>query len=124
MDKKNQKVQYGLLTDTSMKLESNLKKQRALKRELLLKDQSEETNKTKSELKKGLKRYKNKIAGESSSSSDEEKEVTGSQKEFYDKMIEIEKNINQAKRQQAFTRLEIERLQEQHGNKENVEIIN
>ena len=35
MDKKNQRFQYGLLTDTSMKLESNLTKQRALQRELL-----------------------------------------------------------------------------------------
>ena len=106
MDKKNEKVQYGLLIDTFMKLESNLTKQRALKRELL-KDHSQEVNISKSELKKGLKRYKDRLAGrppkkkkdvgDDSSSSDKEvvEEVTSSQEEFYDELIEIENNIIQ-----------------------------
>ena len=87
-----------------------------------MKDCSKQANLLKSNLKKGLKRYKEyKAVGQGpskrkkrkgidsdSSDSNNEEEVSSSQEEFYDKLIEIEKNIAQAQKQQAFTQLEID----------------
>ena len=92
-DKKNKVVQYGLLTETSMKIENLLSNKRSLKRELFS-ERAKETEYTTSELKKGYKRYKE---WKATGGDGEEEEITSSQEEFFDELVDIDKSIATAK---------------------------
>ena len=123
-EKKNHVIQYGLLTDTVLKIEKTLTEKRALKRQLL-NDRAEETKKDKRFIKRGFKRYKEKKerkepATESSDSdsdiANKVDDVTSSQEEFYEEMIECEKSISHAKERVLFVKGEITKME---CNKEN-----
>ena len=119
-------IQYGLLTDTALKIEKTLTEKRALKRQFLLNDRFEETKTDKQLIKLGFKKYKEKKAQKepaTDSNSDGINnivdDVTSLQEEFYEEMIECEKSISHAKERVLFVQLEITKMEGDKENKEN-----
>ena len=121
-DKKNKIVQYGLLTDTSLKIENKLSNKRALKRELLT-ERAFEKKVKKGKLKRQYnqyKRYKEKKANKKAatvggmvdtSSSEEDENIDSSQEEFFDELKEIDDSIVAAKARYNYIEGQINKMQ-------------
>ena len=114
-DKKNKIVQYGMLTETSLKIETTLCNKRAQKRELL-NERSKETKVSKRVLKKRFimwseSKLKKDTASIDDSSSDDDG-ITSSQEEFFEEMMEIDKSIDTTKERQNYIEGEISKMQQ------------